>query len=387
VSALARHIPLGIDLDLTQDDLGHPQHPNLWDEIYRPAKGDPILLCPQCERENPACPEWMYVQKRNGKRVAVHKNVNIKDHPSRETDEHKAVNERTYRIAQKAGFDAYLESASSSRDRITDVLIKGSVALGVETQLSRQTAKTTKRRTALARRDGITSMWVTRNDAAALINQAPWALYRQMPWHLIKDLNEPMYVVGGIRSIVIDKCGSRGELCPHKKAGIPCTGWNAYFDAKQSQFDDHIIKSASGLMVPMQRVDGRKSAWSWVSADDAARYRELAYEQKQPAPKQPKPDTRRADEECHYTPGQHRDERVGLPRESGAAVIVPIKAPMPERPVIDLGSRPPRGRCQHWIGSQRRYCNFRSAVGYINGWYCDNHSPAAMAHLRSQLGA
>lgn len=384
MSALVRYVPLGVDLDLTVDDLGHPGLGQLWDEIYRPTKWKPgVLQCPQCAEENPGCPEWMYLQMRDGKRVAVHKNTSIKDHPSGETDEHKAVNERTLRIATRAGLPAQRESASITRDRITDVLINGPVTLGVETQLSYQGADKTRRRTQLARRDGITPLWVTRSATAPLIDLAPWARYQEMPWHLI-DRDEPMYVVGGVRKLTIERCGARGPRCP---ASRKCTGWHAIPEPRRMDYDDLIIRAATGAYVPVRRTDGRKTAWHWMSLADSDRLREIEAGRvtESTSRERPEVDSRQPSPVCTYG---DTDRAAPSIRDTGVSpVITSVPSPMPQRPVIDLGARPPRGRCQHWIGSQRRYCNFRSAVGYVNGWFCDNHSPAAMAHLRKQLGA
>ena len=149
MASLVRYVPRAIDLDLTQDDLGYPELPDLFDEVYAKRlgrQGRGVLQCPECLLHAPECPEWMYLQMRYRRLVEVHLNGNIGEHPdANQSPEHKALNERTHRAAENAGLTATLESASSTRDRITDVLVRGAVGLAVETQFWYQTVAMTKK--------------------------------------------------------------------------------------------------------------------------------------------------------------------------------------------------------------------------------------------------
>lgn len=104
------HVDLGIELNLTLPDLGHPHLPGLWQQL-RATKWRPgILQCPQCRDNDPDCPEWMYLQERpGGRRVAAHYNRNVRTHDAVESDTHKALKERIASAAQRGGFDADLD--------------------------------------------------------------------------------------------------------------------------------------------------------------------------------------------------------------------------------------------------------------------------------------
>ncbi|MEU8265305.1 hypothetical protein AB0C02_32475 [Micromonospora sp. NPDC048999] len=105
-----RHVRLGIDLNLSRADLGHPDRPGLWQELRsRRVRAGELRCMGACHRNNPDCPEWMYLKGSpdgRGPRQAVHLNQSAaKNHPTAvESDKHKALNERVASISQRAGF-------------------------------------------------------------------------------------------------------------------------------------------------------------------------------------------------------------------------------------------------------------------------------------------
>src|SRR5579875_2324777 len=117
------HVAYGIELNLSLDDLGHPDRPGLWDEIYRHCAPG-ILLCVACREQDPGCPQYMYVQIKNGKRIAVHHNPSIRHSVHNESPRHKALKERIATAAQRAGFEVRLEDEAADGLRRTDVLIR-----------------------------------------------------------------------------------------------------------------------------------------------------------------------------------------------------------------------------------------------------------------------
>lgn len=264
------YVPLKIELDLTEDDLGHPEYPDLWEQLRHRPKWLPDLQCPECLLDRPHCPEWMYLRVQNGKRIAVHKNANIADHPSGESDEHKALKERTATAAVRGGFSADIEARADHRRRQTDVLVHGAdgFLLGCEAQLSYATVQTIKKRTAIAEADGIQSLWACDNAKANLIDKAPWARIDRMPWHRIADNTEPLPVRGGIRALEKERCRDRATVCPDRGHGR-CDGWHGKWDPRQLPYDELIVRAAARTYTPVFKREKRLAgSWFWVPKAD-----------------------------------------------------------------------------------------------------------------------
>ncbi|MFL6116156.1 MAG: hypothetical protein ACJ786_33100 [Catenulispora sp.] len=266
------HTGYDIDLDLSRDDLGHPDRPSLWDEIYRPERFHHGLL--RCTGTNPdgtPCREAMYVQVRRGKRVACHVNSAIGPHPSAAGPRRKALRERIAVCAQRAGFEAVLEEGSV---RHTDVLVKGrgGSTIGWEVQFHRISAESVRRRSRHARRRGITPMWTVEDPRSEAVDRAPWTrLDRITDWRLIagKQLN----VRGGVRELRMERCDERRATpCPDRGYGR-CGGWHACWDLTRGMYlDDLIARTAGGEYVPLYlpAKTPRGGNHMWVTTKDKA---------------------------------------------------------------------------------------------------------------------
>jgi hypothetical protein len=69
------YVEQGIELNLTLPDLGHPTRPGLWEQLYAMRFAPGRLQCLDCRSRKPDCPEWMYLQERRGRRLAVHHTI------------------------------------------------------------------------------------------------------------------------------------------------------------------------------------------------------------------------------------------------------------------------------------------------------------------------
>lgn len=273
------YVARDLELNLSLDDLGHPELPDLWDEIYPSKKLLPNQLqCLQCLHERgPDCPEFMYLQNRRGGRVAAHHNRNIKDHPNTpEGATHKAIKERIAGAAERAGFSVQVEDLASHRKRRTDVLIHGAdgFQLGCEAQVSRITASLVRKRTRIAEQDNITPMWTTNDRYSPLIDLAPWTTIDKKPWQDISNGAE-LPVRGGVRELVMVRCERLGKVCPDKKIGRRCRGWHPEWNARALSLDALIVGAAGQHEVPLRyrpTPSARKAYWYWVSAEDRERY-------------------------------------------------------------------------------------------------------------------
>ncbi|MBW8802871.1 MAG: hypothetical protein JF587_03260 [Catenulisporales bacterium] len=266
------HTGYDIELDLSRDDLGHPDRPSLWDEIYRPERfHHGLLRCTGANRDGTQCYEAMYVQVRRGKRVACHVNSAIGPHPSGAGPRRKALKERIAVSAQRAGFEAVLEDGSV---RHTDVLVKGrgGSTIGWEVQFHRVTAESVRRRSRHARRRGITPMWTVEDPGSEAVDRAPWTrLDRVTDWRLIagKQLN----VRGGVRELRMERCDERRATpCPERGYGR-CGGWHACWDLTRGMYlDDLIARTAGGEYVPLflPTKTRRGGNYMWVTTRDKA---------------------------------------------------------------------------------------------------------------------
>nr|WP_216377844.1 hypothetical protein [Streptomyces asoensis] len=172
------HTKFQILLDLTMDDLDHPELPDLWETIYKTdryygQRGVPVhqrdLQCGGICREA-GVEAWMHLRLRaNGHREAVHeRREDEARHTVPMSDEHKAYQERILRAAEEGGF----HSDSEVRTRVgrswiqTDTLVEGADGrrIGWEVQLSSVGSdglRGVRARAAKAEKNGITPAWHT----------------------------------------------------------------------------------------------------------------------------------------------------------------------------------------------------------------------------------
>src|SRR6266568_3718174 len=168
------HVPLGIELNLTEGDLGHPSRPGLWEQLYRHCP-DGVLQCLECRDNDPSCPQWMYLRIREGRREAVHHNPSIPAHDGPESDARKALKERMAAAASAGGFEAVIDDRGATSRRRTGVLIRGNgITLGCEAQLAPIAPAAVRRRSRAAAADGITPFWTTTDRKTQVIDRAPW---------------------------------------------------------------------------------------------------------------------------------------------------------------------------------------------------------------------
>ena len=249
------HVGYGIELDLSLDDLGHPDRPGLWDEIYRPKRFQHGLLrCTGVRGAGTECREAMYVMVRHGKRIACHVNSSIGPHAPQEGPRHKALKERIAVSAQRAGFEAVLEEGSASGpSRRTDVLVKGhgGRAIGWEVQFRHVTADAVRRRSRRAHQRGVTPMWTVDDRKSEAVDRAPWTrLDRVTDWRQIAGRH--LNVRGGVRELRMERCDERRATpCPELGRGR-CGGWHACWDLALGVYlDDLIARTAGGEYVPL----------------------------------------------------------------------------------------------------------------------------------------
>ncbi|MFE1076051.1 hypothetical protein ACFW5W_33185 [Streptomyces sp. NPDC058783] len=283
------HKHFRILLDLTRDDLDHPEFPGLWDLIYTADRFYGRRGVPVSERDlqcGGVCRDMgveapMHLRMRGGRREAVHERREDEErHTAPMSDEHKAYQERILRAAHEGGFGG----DSEVRTRVgrtwiqTDTLVEGADGrrIGWEVQLStidERGLRGVRARAGKAAKNGITPAWHTDRAAYAQRNDTHWTRSDRLPAHLIAR-NGDLRIVSGFRALDFWHCDTNALYpCPH---GIRRCG-KAHATAKPRDvfFDDMVRQTAAGTIVPIQFRAGTKVHRYWVTNADRDRLDDL----------------------------------------------------------------------------------------------------------------
>jgi hypothetical protein len=290
VANIVWHTKLRIHLDLTRDDLGHGEHPGLWDMIYRmdrlyAARGVPVaerdLQCGGvCQDAGVEAP--MYLRLRaNGRREAVHERREDEDrHIVPVSDEHRAYQERILRAAQEGGF----RGDSEVRTRVgrswiqTDTLVEGADGrrIGWEVQLSSVGVvgpRSVRARAAKAEKNGITPAWHTDRSDYAHRNDTQWTRSDRLPAYVIAKTGD-LRVVSGFRFLDFWRCDLRAiHPCPNGTRR--CGKVHATPMPRGILFDDLVRQTAAGTIVPVHFRAGSTTHRFWVTDADRDRLEDL----------------------------------------------------------------------------------------------------------------
>lgn len=376
------HVGLDLELNLTEPDLGYPGLPGLWERLRADRRPVPQreLQCMQCREARPACPEWMFLTERDGIRFATHHNPNIGDHPSNESDQHKALKERIAHAAELGGFRVEVEDRAEHGRRRTDVLVKGAgdLLVGHEVQLAYASVASVKKRAKLARDDSILPLWTAVDPKHNCINLVPWAQTDDFPWRHIAD-GKDLQLRGGVRTLRMERCDlSNPEPCPVRVRGKCGQLHGKWVPTFPYQLDDLVRDTAAGEYVPVIVVGKRLNRRWWVRAADRDRYADSAgglvteedlrrrRRAKVVEPASPRP----LDDECRY--GQDSGIRAApkaAPDSDDADLPVITEA-------VQWSASPhtaPIRRCVYGVGTGP--CGKSPARPYPCGWRCEEHKP------------
>lgn len=327
------HTGYGVIVELSKSDLGQPHRPGLMEEVLTPVgqRERTLLQCLR-DRQGGECQcaladktPWMFIRRqRLGDKVvlvAAHLPVTHVATPA-ESDKRKAMKERIARAASRHGLDAQTEAKGADGRPVTDVLVTGPGGrrIGWQAQYSPVSATTVRRRSTAAREGGITPLWVTGDERAALIDRAPWARVDDVPWQDIAS-RLTLLVRGGVRHLQVWKCTDAAErACP--ETGGACgrfhSGWFppalCLPQERATALDELVVTSADGEHVPVRtrnRHDARHAAYLWAPAADVEKWHAIVGEQNGTDTDDPDPDEpisfteQELDSSCRYgEPGQ-----------------------------------------------------------------------------------
>lgn len=383
-----RHTGYGILLNLSLGDLGHPDRPGLWEEIYRKYRPG-VLLCAEAEN-GVVCPESMYLRVTpEGKRTAVHHNPNARAHTeASRKDAREALKERIASVAHHAGFRAAYDESEPGRARITDVLVTGEsgTRIGWEVQLSGISPSAVVQRSNTAFAEGITPVWTVDSPKASPINRAPWARLDEVAdWKILRS--SILAVRGGVSQLRMREChGAYFEHCPLKPSGW-CGGRHARMEPKEIQLDDLIEQSAAGTYVPLfvPPKASRRGHHMWVTTQDKADFLQGRPEPTptgattgprlptdESGPQNPRP----LDPTCHYgEPSTAR--RTRPPRDSSESIEVADWVPSVTAETLTRRKVSKACPCGATDGVRQ----------FISGYLCLAHAPAIPVPPRFQPDA
>lgn len=274
---LVWHATLDISLNLARPDLGHPDRPNLWEQLREKTIHRGELRCMgRCYEIAPTVPQWVYLREQGGRRQAVHLNPAARaNHASEpESPEHKALKERGYGAARRAGLDAVLEDRAAHGKRITDLVITADGhRLGVEYQRYLEGPSRIKRRVDIAQADGLTPFWATDNPDLPIDYRAPFARFNGVRHYEIRA-GASLRVVSGYDKAAYERCGWEGPKCP-VTGGRPCGRLHVYRMAASIELDDLLVGAATRAYLPLKEPKrGGGFNYRWMLAVDLERYRD-----------------------------------------------------------------------------------------------------------------
>ncbi|MHC3467322.1 competence protein CoiA family protein [Streptomyces sp. 7R007] len=307
------HRGLGITLDLTEADLGHPEYPGLLDEIYGNYQPDLLYCLEAHEDEGFICPGFMTIRKVNGRPHAMHVAKGERPETKAESDLHKALREYTAKVAAGEGFRVTRPEDADQGKLRADVTVEGVGArrLGYEIQLSAIAGGSVDERTRLVRQAGLTPLWLVNNENAIPIDRAPWARLNVQSWRDVTD-RAALPVRGGIKHLHMSRCDWSSPVpCPRQGAGR-CGGRHGLWEPVAGlYYDDVIRRTATGELVSlyMPHPAGRRGWHMWVTPADKEEFLEGRPE---PLPGVPSP--RRAGEAV-LLPRRGEDGQADVRRE------------------------------------------------------------------------
>lgn len=315
----AWHVGIGAELNSTLPDLGHPEIPNLWNQLLadRPVRAG-ILEC----LASHDCPRWMFPVERAGRRYFAHYNPAEIRALATKGDEHQARQDYLCTRAEREGLAVASEVPREGGRRI-DVRIGGQISVACEIQTSYIHEGTVARRVAVDMRNGDTPLWIANDPYSAAINRAPWSRVPKSLPHRIADGLDDM-LLGGVMTAVTERCGRREPNCPVTKRA-PCGQLHLYFEPARGVHLDHLaIGAATGQYRPTTRKVGHSLHHLWLPADDWERWNDQLAgvpdsEPERKAAQQQEP--RDLDYQCRYGEDSGFRAEQAVPRDVGATVF------------------------------------------------------------------
>lgn len=297
-----------------------------------------------------------------------------------ETPEHRAYNNRTFRIGDAEGYNPRKESWAPNMKTRADVLLTGTLTIAYEHQHSPFTTTgrySAPERTRLAADVGRSPLWHATSDKVR--GQVP--ILRTdggLPPEVIENPNHRHEFRGGIYRIEIYRCDARwGHECPNGKFS-GCGKAHARGQVTAGELDDVIRGAPIGKYMPMYDAQViRAPRFFWTDASSYVQY--LAYiGVLEPMPLLGAPPAVQQRSRNGIRRGHSRAKETELEAMRAQAVdpnAIALKPAAPKRPtrlVAPTIPRPVPGVCD--TGQPK--CGQPGRL-YPAGWRCDKHRPSS----------
>jgi hypothetical protein len=362
-----------LQINLSRPDLGHPEIPDLWEQIHHHGSRSGELVCgkghPKAVR-----------QYRTGRRWAYHliKSDCAEHGPG---PEHEALAEWVGKRGERDGWNVSLNSWSASHASRPDVHIHGAsgINLGVEIQYSRM--DDISERSGVARstkllRQGYTPMWVAPDfNARNIRERLPSAIFNDLPLHVIKSTDRITIHSGPVKPLLWRHDQDR-QQCPRRKGGT-CNGWHlGGVRSYGLELGDMVNLAATGQLVVVHRkvrlLDGRATtALQFMTPTDRDAYVEAGGILL--------PNT--LDARPKEAAGTRMQQRSGFTLSCSRPAV---EAATTDEERCETASvvayKPPRVTPGFWTTCRHHDCGATEGVRpYSCGPRCPRHTPAALA--------
>lgn len=215
--------PARRNLDLSREDLGIPEVPDLLSALLRMRGRIPVdrrgLVCPDCMRLR-AVRVPMFLVNRGGEWFASHYRKPGEKPVSHESDEHIARKELVANEVVDAGHEAQLEQVVAGGRARLDVGIKASNGrcYDYEPQLSEQSRRSAISRDAHRKRAGFTRIWDFVNPDHPGIGAVPYIRTPDLPASVIRAQKSALEIRDGNYVVQEGWCTPEGTFarCPEK---------------------------------------------------------------------------------------------------------------------------------------------------------------------------
>ena len=297
---VAWHEPRGIELKLYRADLGHPDIPELYNEITTPvAKRDrEMLKCLECH-EKGTCGSiaagkgpWVTIRRARIHGKVVLRPAHLPETHSATPEEsalHKSVNNRIFTVASGcSGYSAEMEALSADGTTRADVLVTAhGREYDWETQITHIRGDYARQRDRKARRSGRLPLWIVASPEAPLIDRVNWGRIDKVNWNDI-DRGKTLHVMSGFRRLQIWRCTDRQPFaCPDRRGILYCGREHVDVMTPIScepmqpaiTLDELVVAVAEDEVVPQfipSAEDPRRGYRVMLLREERAQFRELA---------------------------------------------------------------------------------------------------------------
>jgi hypothetical protein len=286
------HHPTQLVIDVKCDDLGHPDNPQLWEQLRsRPIRRGELqcLTCidmghgvqwvhlvqrSQRYLTNPGAAPGREIYTKGRTRFPRHFDKTVREHVDM-TPEHRIIVDRVGREVERfdrsLSFDTEVDSADRSWRADLIAYVDGRPRVNFEAQFSPMGLDKALERNREHECDGLKTIWTPRNDRVPWARGAIPAAIIPAPDASYLARGEPIPVIGGARRVVEERCGWDNGGCPTTGDSATCHRTHLYLEAVRTQLGALVARLTLGAWDTIRDRAGNRL---FVTAEHALRWRD-----------------------------------------------------------------------------------------------------------------